>query len=219
MSASIRRHSVLAVAALLAAPAIAAGAKQRFSPAELLDWEAHSFAGETRYALAEPPRGAAVHAVCDDGSASGLFYRGEIDLMETPVVEWRWRAGELPEGVDETTRAGDDYAARLYAVDEHNILRWRTRALNYVWSADRPVGSDWPNAFASQAHMIAVASGAPDDDGWVVHRRNLRADFRRYHDRDLERLDALAIMTDCDNTGQRTEAWYGEIRLLPAEQE
>ena len=37
---------------------------------------------------------------------------------------------------------------------------------------------------------------------------------RDIHGRDLEVLDALAIMTDCDDTGQQVEAWYGEIRLL-----
>lgn len=201
-------------AALLLLP-LAASAAERFTPAEILEWEPHSFAGRTEYRLAETANGPAVHARCTGGSASGLFYRGEIDLTETPVVEWRWRAGERPEGVDETRREGDDFAARLYAVDEHTILRWRTRALNYVWSAREPVGRDWPNPFASQARMIAVASGAPEGEGWTVHRRNLREDFRRYHDRDLTELDALAIMTDCDNTGQTTAAWYGEIRLLP----
>ncbi|PWG65752.1 hypothetical protein DEM34_00325 [Spiribacter halobius] len=202
-------------AALLLLP-LAAAAIERFTPAQILDWEPHSFTGSTRYALADTANGPAVHARCEGGSASGLFYRGEIDLTETPVVEWRWRAGQRPQDVDERSRAGDDFAARLYAVDEHTILRWRTRALNYVWSAGEPVGSHWPNPFASQARMIAVASGEPDSEGWVVHRRNLREDFRRYHDRDLTELDALAIMTDCDNTGEPTEAWYGRIRLLPA---
>jgi len=208
-------HSLVLIAAGLLAP-LGGLAAERFAPADILDWEPHSFAGSTRYELTETSGGEAVHAYCEGGSASGLFYRGEIDLSQTPVVEWRWRAGEQPEGVDERSKAGDDFAARLYAVDEHTILRWRTRALNYVWSAGEPVGSDWPNPFASQARMIAVASGEPHGEGWVVQRRNLREDFQRYHDRDLESLDALAIMTDCDNTGQPTEAWYGGIRLLPA---
>lgn len=193
----------------------AAAVDTAFTPRDIIQWEPHSFSGETRYELLEHDGDEAVRAVCDDGTASGLFYRGTIDLEETPVVEWSWRVADTLEGIDETTRAGDDYAARLYAVDEHTILRWRTRALNYVWSSNQPEGADWPNAYASQARMIAVASGAPEGDGWVTQRRNLREDFRRYHDRDLQSLDALAIMTDCDDTGQSTQAWYGSIRLLP----
>lgn len=187
-----------------------------YTPEEIIEWESHSFSGETRYELVEVDGRSAVHAQCTDGSASGLFLEEEVDLEATPVVEWRWRVDETFSGIDETTKAGDDYPARIYAVDEHSILRWRTRALNYVWSSEMEQGADWPNAYASQAHMIAVRSGAPETQGeWHTERRNLREDFRRYHDRDLERINAFAIMTDCDDVGEPVEAWYGEIRLLP----
>ena len=77
-------------------------------------------------------------------------------------------------------------------------------------------GSDWPNAYAGQARMIAVRSGPADTEGlWHTERRNIREDFRRYHDREQTSVNAIAIMTDCDDTGQETEAWYGTLRLLP----
>lgn len=83
-------------------------------------------------------------------------------------------------------------------------------------ASSQPVGTDWPNAFTSQAHMIAVRSHKPEPEGHSsVERRNIRAEFRCYHDRDLSRFNAVAIMTDCDNTWQRSKAWYGEIRFLP----
>lgn len=187
-----------------------------YTPEDIIEWERHSFSGETRYELVEVDGRQAVHARCTEASASGLFLQEDVDLEATPVVEWRWRVDETFSGIDETTKAGDDYPARIYAVDEHSILRWRTRALNYVWSSEMERGADWPNAYASQAHMIAVRSGAPDEKGeWHTERRNLREDFRRYHDRDLERINAFAIMTDCDDVGEPAEAWYGEIRLLP----
>lgn len=187
-----------------------------YTPEDIIEWERHSFSGETRYELVEVDGRQAVHARCTEASASGLFLQEDVDLEATPVVEWRWRVDETFSGIDEITKAGDDYPARIYAVDEHSILRWRTRALNYVWSSEMERGADWPNAYASQAHMIAVRSGAPDEKGeWHTERRNLREDFRRYHDRDLERINAFAIMTDCDDVGEPAEAWYGEIRLLP----
>ncbi len=191
----------------------AAAGEQVFEPADILQWSHHSFTGETTYRLVEKDGAPAVQAICEQGTASGLFFRGGIDLTETPILEWRWRVEEVLEGVDETRRAGDDYPARLYVVDEHTLLRWRTRALNYVWSSAMPEGADWPNAYAEQARMIAVRSGA-GEDGWVMERRNVQKDFRRYHDREVDTVDALAIMTDCDDTGQRTEAWYGPVRWL-----
>ncbi len=201
---------------LVAALPIAAGADSlRFTPEQIADWEHHSFKGETRYNLGTKDGRATVHAQCTDGTASGLFYRQDVDLRATPIVEWEWRVEETFDGIDETVRAGDDYAARLYVVDESRVLRWRTRALNYVWSSKKERGADWPNAYASQARMIAVRSGEDADGVWRTERRNVLEDFRRYHDRSPDEISAVAIMTDCDDVGQPVEAWYGEIRFLP----
>ncbi len=202
---------------LLLAVALPAAAVE-FTPEEILaDWDRHSFEGETRYDLVNVDEQAAIHAICNDGTASGLFYREDIDLQETPVMEWTWRVDDTFSDIDETTRAGDDYPARIYVVDESRVLRWRTRALNYVWSSTSEPGTDWPNAYASQARMIAVRGAGDAGDGWQTERRNLLEDFERHHDRSPGRINAVAIMTDCDDTGQDIEAWYGNIRFLPAD--
>lgn len=193
-------------------------AETRLSPGRITQWEPHSFTGRTDYQRVETASGTAVRATCDAGTASGLFYRETIDLTETPIIEWRWRIVDPIAAGNPREKAGDDYAARLYAVDEHTILRWRTRAINYVSTPQAAVGEQWPNAYADQARMVVVdnADGkASDGKGWRVHRRNLREDFERLHGRSLTRIDAIALMTDCDDTGGRAEALYGEIRLLP----
>jgi hypothetical protein len=159
--------------------------------------------------------GEALRARCFN-SASGLFLKRKIDLRVTPVIEWSWRVDAVFDAsVDETTKAGDDFPARLYVVREGGVAVWRTRAINYVWASAMPAGSDWPNPFASQARMVALHSGAPAAPGqWITERRNIREDFRRYHGRDVESIDAVAIMTDCDNRGAAAEAWYGPVRFL-----
>lgn len=210
-----RRRSSLPWLPLLLAPFALGAEAITLAPADIAEWQTHSFSGETRYELVDTAEGAAVHARCTDGNGSGLVLARDIDLRETPILEWRWRVGNVHEGLDAHSKEGDDYAARLYVVDEHRVLRWRTRALNYVWANEQPVGSDWPNPFTDRAHMIAVASGAPDDDGWHSQRRNVREDFQRHFDRDVEQINAVALMTDCDNGGDVAEAWYGTIRLLP----
>jgi len=64
--------------------------------------------------------------------------------------------------------------------------------------------------------MVSLRSGPPDQKGqWFTERRNVREDFRRFHDRDVTVLEGVAIMTDCDDTGERMEGWYGQIRFVP----
>lgn len=213
-----RRQGLLAVLVALWLPAAGAGDALVFTPQTMLEWQQEVFSGETRYRLVEVDGRNALHASCDN-AASGLWLRREIDLERYPVMEWRWRVDETFEGIDETTRGGDDYPARLYVVRDGGLLRWRTRAINYVWASEKPVGADWPNAYARQARMVAVRSGPPQEPGtWVTERRNIREDFRDLHGRDLDRIDAVALMTDCDDTGGTAEAWYGDIRFLPEDQ-
>ena len=203
---------ILLAALLLPATALA----ETVAPAALAGWRAHSFKGETVYRLADKAGEPAVHALCD-GTASGLFRDTPVDLTATPIIEWRWRVDSLPAAApDERTKPGDDFAARLYVVRDGGLLPWRTRAVNYVWAAGQPPGSDWPNPFAAQAHMVALR-GPADTGGWHVERRNIREDFQRFHGLDLDSIDAVAIMTDCDNRPGTAEAWYGSIRFLPGE--
>jgi len=48
---------------------------------------------------------------------------------------------------------------------------------------------------------------------WVAEERDLLADYRLMFGTDPQAANAIAIMTDTDNTGENVEAWYGEISL------
>lgn len=43
--------------------------------------------------------------------------------------------------------------------------------------------------------------------------RNVREDFKRFFDLDLDDIDAVALMTDCDNSGLKSAAYYGDIHF------
>ena len=169
------------------------------------------FQGSTRYELVDLD-GRRVLRASADASASGLFREQRIDLHATPWLHWSWRVERLPPAADETRREGDDYAARLYVVDDGGMLFGRTRALNYFWAGGRAVGSQWPNPFAGEnVTMLAVRSGAADTGRWIEERRNVREDLRRVFGEDIRYIDALALMTDTDNGGGQAQAYYGDI--------
>ncbi|MDT8409395.1 MAG: DUF3047 domain-containing protein [Wenzhouxiangellaceae bacterium] len=210
----------LALCCGLALSGPAASAPQpMFNAAQIVKWEAWEFAGETDYSLvpgtvadSESAR-QVVRAACDDATASGLIHRKVVDLTRTPVMQWQWRVDQVYPALDETTKSGDDYPARIYVVAQR-WPRWRSRVINYVWSSSQPRGHHWPNAYAGQFIMLAVQSGPENTGRWHTEQRDLREDFKRLHDLDIEQIDAFAIMTDCDNAGHETTAWYGPIKFL-----
>lgn len=204
----------IVIAALLLGSAVCAAGERvdvgRFSQNDMNGWEKKIFSKETHYQLASEAPGVALHAE-SDGTASGLVRHITIDLEKTPYLHWSWKVNNILHGNDERSRAGDDYPVRIYVVFSGGMFFWRTRAINYVWSSHQPVGTRWPNAFTSQARMIAVDSGSESLGQWISHSRNIREDYRQLFGEDVSSVDAVALMSDTDNTGLKATAWYGDI--------
>ncbi|HSI95142.1 MAG: DUF3047 domain-containing protein [Methylophilaceae bacterium] len=182
----------------------------RFTQGELSGWKTKIFAGETRYSL-ERTGGKTALRADSSAAASGLYREVKVDLGKTPILNWSWKVDHVLMGADERTRSGDDYPVRVYVVFSGGLYFWRTRAINYVWSNRQPVDSSWPNAFTGNARMIAVESGASQTGKWINERRDVHADYRRLFGEEPGPIDAVAIMTDTDNTGAAATAWYGDI--------
>lgn len=208
----LARHCLCLCLSIL--PGLASAERQLigdFSHGVLSGWEEKSFVGNTRYHLVDDPSTGQALAAESEASASGLFREQRIDLTKTPYLHWSWRVEQTFSGNDERSKAGDDYPARLYVVVDGGMFFWRTRAVNYVWSSHQPVGTSWPNAFTGNAMMLAVRSGQAERGRWVQERRNVRADLQRLFGEDFDHIDAVAVMTDSDNTGGRIAARYGDI--------
>jgi hypothetical protein len=202
-------------AVLLAVSALALSADEivgigRFSAGDLKDWQSKTFQGETQYRLVEQDGRRALFAD-SRGTASGRYREIRVDLNRTPWLNWSWRVDRVLSGVDERTKAGDDYPARVYVVVSGGAAFWQTRSLVYVWSSHQPVGATWSNAFTSNARVMALRSGTKDAGRWVSEKRDVRADFRQLFGEDIDRIDAVALMTDTDNSGQSAVAWYGDM--------
>jgi Protein of unknown function (DUF3047) len=182
----------------------------RFSQGGLSGWQSKVFSGETTYTLRETDDQTALFAQ-SQSTASGLFREVNVDLNKTPILNWSWKIDHILTGNDERSKSGDDYPARIYVVFSGGMMFWRTRAINYVWSNHQPVDSSWRNAFTGNAGMIAVQSGTDHAGRWMKQSRDVRADYRLLFGEEPGRVDAVAIMTDTDNTGVAVTAWYGDI--------
>ncbi len=181
-----------------------------FSGASLLGWKEKSFVGRTRYQFVSEDDRQVLEATAN-GTASGIFREIEIDLNKTPYLNWSWWIEDALHGNDEMSKSGDDYPVRIYVVVSGGFFFWRTRAINYVWSSSEPLDSHWPNAFTRKAMMVAVRSGSEQRRLWVTEKRNIREDFKRLFGEDIDQIDAVAIMSDADNSAGRVRGRYGDI--------
>jgi len=182
-----------------------------FSKGSLNSWQSKTFVGETDYTFGED-NGRQVLKANSVGSASGIGREIKVDLTKTPYVNWSWKIERRLPQLAENTKAGDDYAARVYIVKSGGALVWNTKALNYVWSGSQTRESSWPNAFRPKNAVMLAARGTGDTTGgWVTEKRNVREDLKKAFGKDFKSIDAIAIMTDTDNSGLSARASYGDI--------
>ena len=183
----------------------------QFAQNSLQGWEVKSFAGNTDYQLTkEGDR--IVLAANASSSASGLGKKIKVDLSKTPFINWSWRVNGRLDGLDETSKGGDDYVARLYVVKSGGAFIWRTKALNYVWSSNQAKEQIWPNAFQPKNAIMLSVRGQEDQTGqWITEKRNVREDLKKAFGKDIDKIDAVALMTDTDNSGRQASAAYGDI--------
>ena len=173
-----------------------------------------------------------------EAAASGLIRRFPepgLDLRRTPILRWRWKIAGLIARADISSRAGDDYPARVYVTFRYDPERAGVAmrmqyglarslhgeypphaALNYVWDGKAPVGTMVPNAFSERAMMVVVESGARRVGQWVEVERNVYEDYRRAFGEEPPPVSGIAVMTDTDQTGESAEARYGDIELRAA---
>ena len=183
----------------------------RFTTDGLAGWEEKSFKGLTQYHLT-PEKGRVVVKATSRATASGLVRKIRFDPKKYRYLSWSWKIDHTIIKGDEKTRAGDDYAARLYVVFAGNYF-WKTKAINYIWANHLKRGSSIPNAYTSSAIMVAVESGNTMAGQWHFEERDIFADYKKLFGADPGEVTAIAIMTDTDDTGGEATAWYGDITL------
>lgn len=182
-----------------------------FSTEGLAGWEPKLFKGSTEYLL-QQENGRTVVKATSHAAASGMVRKIHFDPTTHRYLRWSWKIAGTIKGGDEKSKAGDDYAARLYVIFPGRFF-WQMKAINYIWANTLPKGEHVPSLFASDSKMLAVESGNGKAGQWVPEERDLLADYRLLFGTDPQGVDAVAIMTDTDNTGGSAEAWYGEISL------
>lgn len=184
-----------------------------FKEEGLANWEEKSFRGNTSYKIVQLD-GEYVLQADSRASASGMYKNISINLQDYPYMNWRWRIENRIDSGDERSKSGDDYAARIYVLIDGGLLFWKNKALSYVWA--NQVGKDtvWNNAYAGKSvKMFSLRSAEDATSRWVTEKRNIFEDLKKVFGVEINHIDAIAIMTDTDDSGTMAKSYYADIKF------
>ena len=165
---------------------------------------------KTSYTVGSNENGNYLKAVADN-AASGLGKEIKIDLNKTPFINITWKIEKDLRGIKENTKKGHDYAARVFAIKKTGATPLSNRAINYVFSSNSEVGENRPSPYTKKSIDNVLATTKDNLNEWVTVKANVKEDFKKFHDLDVNELDGLAIMSDTDNSKMKAIAYFQNI--------
>ena len=184
-----------------------------FTKNELSNLEVRKVRGadnKTIYTIGSNENGNFLKAVADN-AASGLGKEVKIDLNKTPFINITWKIEKDLPGIKENTKKGHDFAARVFAIKKTGATPLSNRAINYVFSSNNEIGFSSPSPYTKKSIDNVLASTKKNLNEWVTVKANVKEDFKRFHDLDVNELDGLAIMSDTDNSKMKAIAYFQNI--------
>ena len=165
---------------------------------------------KTIYTVGSNQNGNFLKAVAEN-AASGLGKEIKIDLDKTPFINITWKIEKDLSGIEENTKKGHDYAARVFVIKKTGATPLSNRAINYVFSSNNKVGLNWQSPYTKKSIDNVLASTKNNLNEWITVKANVKEDFKKFHDLEVNELEGLAIMSDTDNPKLKSVAYYQNI--------
>ena len=184
-----------------------------FNEKELSELEVRKVRGadnKTNYSVGSNKNGNFLLAIADN-AASGLGKEIKINLNKTPFINITWKIEKDLPGIKENTKKGHDFAARVFVVKKTGATLLSNRAINYVFSSNNETGFNSPSPYTKKSIDNVLASTKNNFNKWITVKANVKEDFKKFHDLDVNQLDGLAIMSDTDNSKMKSVAYYQNI--------
>ncbi len=146
-----------------------------------------------------------------EGQASGLGKEIKINLDKTPFINITWKVENNLNGINERSKKGHDFAARVFVVKKTGITALSNRAINYVFSSNEDVGENWNSPYTKNSIDYVLSTTKINDDEWITVKSNVKNDFKNLHNLDVNEIDGVAILTDTDNSKMKAVSYYQNI--------
>ena len=165
---------------------------------------------KTKYSLGDNKNGKFLKAEANS-SASGLGKEIKINLNETPFLNITWKVEKDLPGIDESSKKGHDYAARVFVVKKTGVTPLSNRAMNYVFSSNNEIGTFHPSPITKKSIDYVLSTTKENLNKWVTVKVNVKKHFKKFHNLDLDEINGVALMSDTDNSKLTAISYYQNI--------
>ena len=165
---------------------------------------------KTKYTIGKNENGNFLKAVANN-SASGLGKEIKINLNKTPYLNITWKVEKNLNGIEENSKKGHDYAARVFVVKKTGVTPLSNRAMNYVFSSNNDINVFHASPFTKKSIDYVLSTTKDHLNEWVTVKVNVKEHFKRFHDLQLDEINGVAIMADTDNSKLSSVSYYQNI--------
>ena len=145
------------------------------------------------------------------GGASGLGKELKINLMKTPYLNITWKVEKDLAGIDEKSKKGHDFAARVFVVKKTGLTPLSNKAINYVFSSNNNINEYWRSPYTKSSIDYVLSTTKENLNEWVTVKANVKDHFKKLHGLDVENITGIALMTDTDQSKKPAIAYYQNI--------
>ena len=146
-----------------------------------------------------------------DSSNISKEVKGKVQLKETPILEWTWKAVVLPAGGDSRKKEADDQAAQIYVTWPRFPEAVRSRIIGYIWDTTAPAGSIVKSQKTGTVTYVVMRSGPAELGQWLTERRNVREDFKKIYGEEPDDPAIVSFGIDSDDTNSTAESYMAAI--------
>ena len=165
---------------------------------------------KTKYSLSTNENGNYLRGEAEN-AASAIGKDIKINLSITPYINITWKIEKDLSGINENSKKGHDYAARVLVVKKTGITPLSNKAMNYAFSSNNEINKNWPSPYTKKSIDYILSTTKENLNEWVTVKANVKEHFKKYHELVIDEIDGVAIMTDTDNSKLKAIAYYQNI--------
>ena len=176
-------------------------------------WELKENTGKADFKV-ECEKGNCYLRMSSENTSWTLFKTVDFDIRQYPILTWRWKVTQLPEGGDVRKKETDDQAAQLYVQFPRFPQEVRSQIIGYVWDTTAPKGTilDSPSANPPPIKIVVLESGEEKLGQWVTEKRNVHEDYKSFFGEEIPpQVKRISLWINTQRTKSSAECFYDDI--------